>query len=81
MATIIGVLSFYNGKEIPHWKSGITLDGFIAIFSGLAKGALLLPTAECIGQLKWSENLLKPILRRFCLQSFPKIGFTKTPGP
>ena len=33
---------------------GISVNAFISIFSGFAKSALLLPTAEALGQLKWS---------------------------
>jgi hypothetical protein len=53
MAAIVGVLSFYDGRELPQWKLGITLNGFISVFSGFAKAALLLPTTEALGQLKW----------------------------
>jgi hypothetical protein len=53
MAAMIGVISYYDGKTLPQWRLGITLNGFISVFSGFAKAALLLPTAECLGQLKW----------------------------
>ncbi|KAF2673194.1 hypothetical protein BT63DRAFT_149242 [Microthyrium microscopicum] len=54
MAIILGVLFRYNNKEIPHWRIGFTLNAFISILSGFAKSALLLPTAEALGQLKWN---------------------------
>jgi hypothetical protein len=54
MGAIIGALFYYDGKEIPDWGlGGLTLNSFISIFSGIAKAVLLLPTAECLGQLKW----------------------------
>jgi hypothetical protein len=54
VGAIIGVLFYYDGREIPTWRlGGLTLNAFISIFSGLAKAALLLPTAESLGQLKW----------------------------
>lgn len=31
----------------------MSINAFISIFSGFAKSALLLPTAEALGQLKW----------------------------
>jgi hypothetical protein len=46
MIIIATVLSKYDGKQDPKWKTGITIGSFISIFSGLAKSALLLPTAE-----------------------------------
>lgn len=55
MSTIFWVMVLYNGKEIPHWPLGITFNGFISVFSVCAKASLIFPTAECIGQLKWSH--------------------------
>jgi hypothetical protein len=53
MIVIAAVLARYDGKPFPTWKMGITMNAFISIFSGFAKSALLLPTAEALGQLKW----------------------------
>ncbi|RDI81201.1 hypothetical protein Vi05172_g8850 [Venturia inaequalis] len=53
MLIIIVVLLRYNGKPDPKWKIGLSIGSFISIFSGFAKSALLLPTAEALGQLKW----------------------------
>jgi hypothetical protein len=54
MTTIISVLWYYDNKELPQWGFGVTLNVFISIFSNLARAALLLPTAEALGQLKWN---------------------------
>lgn len=54
MAIILSVLLHYNGRTLPNWKLGLTLNSFISILSGFAKASLLLPTAEALGQLKWS---------------------------
>ena len=54
MAIIAIVLLKFDGKELPKWKLNITINAFISIFSGFAKSALLLPTAEALGQLKWN---------------------------
>lgn len=43
----------YDGKPMPQWRLGVSINAFISIFSGFAKSALLLPTAEALGQLKW----------------------------
>jgi hypothetical protein len=54
MGAILAVLYHYDNKAMPNWKViGITLNALITLLSGLAKAALLLPTAECLGQLKW----------------------------
>ncbi|KAH7081715.1 hypothetical protein BKA63DRAFT_216226 [Paraphoma chrysanthemicola] len=54
VATIVGLLVFYDGKKQPdHVIGGITLNAIIAIFAAVAKAALILPVSEAIGQLKW----------------------------
>jgi hypothetical protein len=53
MMIIAIVLSRYDGKPLPNWSINISMNAFISIFSGFAKSALLLPTAEALGQLKW----------------------------
>jgi hypothetical protein len=55
MVAIIGILVIYDGQMIPNWPLGLTINGFISVFSNFAKAALLLPTAEALGQLKWSK--------------------------
>ena len=51
---IVGILSFYDGKKQPsHVVKGITLNAFIAVFSAIARAAMILHVSECIGQLKW----------------------------
>lgn len=60
IAAIIFVLIWYDGRELPEWKLGITINAFIAIFAGFAKSALLVPTAEALGQLKWDWYKNKP---------------------
>lgn len=54
MVAIIGILIVYDGHGIPSWPLGLTINGFIIVFSNLAKSALLLSTAEALGQLKWN---------------------------
>jgi hypothetical protein len=57
IGTIIGILYFYDGKRIPNWRVELfTLNGLISMLAGLAKAALLLPTAEALGQFKWYVN-------------------------
>ena len=54
MATIVGVLRAYNGSSPPHWRLGLSLNAMIAVLSGFARSALMLSTAEALGQLKWN---------------------------
>jgi len=54
MAVIVGVLIHYNHKPIPKWKAGMTLNSFVSVLAGFGRAALLVPTAEALGQLKWN---------------------------
>jgi hypothetical protein len=54
VTAIFGMLLYYDGKQQPsHVLKGVTLNAFIAVFSGVAKAAMILPVSEAIGQLKW----------------------------
>lgn len=52
MGAIVIVLLVYDGSSTPDWPFGMTLNGFISVFSNFAKSALLLSIAEGMGQLK-----------------------------
>jgi hypothetical protein len=47
------VLAIYDGQLAPNWPLGITLNALLALLTSLAKLALLAPTMEGIGQLRW----------------------------
>ncbi|KAH7121262.1 hypothetical protein B0J11DRAFT_62108 [Dendryphion nanum] len=42
-----------NERPLSHWKLPIQPNSLIAVFSTVAKSALLVPVTECISQLKW----------------------------
>jgi hypothetical protein len=50
MTTVVLILLFMRDKSIPNWPSTLALT----IFFKIASAALLLPTSEALGQLKWS---------------------------
>jgi hypothetical protein len=54
MGAIIGVLIFLKDEKLPKWPLGLTLNAYIAVLSKISSAALLLPTSEALGQLKWS---------------------------
>ncbi|CAO2647478.1 Nn.00g084000.m01.CDS01 [Neocucurbitaria sp. VM-36] len=54
IAGIIGVLGYASGKAILEWQFSIQPASLVAIFSTIAKSALLVPLATCLSQLKWS---------------------------
>jgi len=53
MALILAILFTMDGKPMRDWRLPIQPNSLIAVFSTIAKSALLVPLAECIGQLKW----------------------------
>ncbi|KIW05149.1 uncharacterized protein PV09_03700 [Verruconis gallopava] len=64
VVVIIFVLWHFDGRALPDLGFGLTINGFISIFSGIAQAALLFPTAEALGQLKWTwfRSEPKPLL-------------------
>lgn len=53
LIAIVIILHTYDGQPIPQWRSGITLNAMVSVFTSIAKAALLFPVAESISQLKW----------------------------
>jgi hypothetical protein len=53
MVVIVAILFKFEGKLVLDWKGVVSIGTFISILSGFVKSALLLPTAEALGQLKW----------------------------
>ena len=51
---IFSILVTMDGKPMNKWHLPIQPNSLIAVFSALARFSLLYPTAECIGQLKWT---------------------------
>ena len=48
------LLSYWDGRAVPdRWPSGITLNAYIAILSGITKYTLAVPIDSAIGQLRW----------------------------
>lgn len=50
MSAVIIILLYIKGKGLPNWPTSLALTVFFKISSA----ALLLPTSEALGQLKWS---------------------------
>jgi hypothetical protein len=51
MGAIVGILIYLNHQSLTKWPLGLTI---IAVFSKIASAALILPTSEALGQLKWN---------------------------
>lgn len=73
IGAIMGILAHYNGRKLPDWSYGLTINGIISILAVIAKSALILSVAEALSQLKWCQfwNRERPVLdfERFDLAS------------
>jgi hypothetical protein len=50
---IVATIYSYQGRPLPEWPYHLTVNTLIAIYVVILKAALLLVTAQGIGQLKW----------------------------
>lgn len=53
IGTVVALLHKHQDSALPLWRESITINSVIAWLSALAKLALVIPLAECIGQAKW----------------------------
>ncbi|KAL4899348.1 hypothetical protein BDW74DRAFT_189438 [Aspergillus multicolor] len=54
LAAIIGVLYYYDGRPMPEWPYGITLNALVSVFSTVMKASMAFILTESLAQLKWS---------------------------
>ncbi|KAL4891331.1 hypothetical protein BDV59DRAFT_182242 [Aspergillus ambiguus] len=74
---IVGIMRFYDRKEIPSFPQGLTLNAIISILATGSKSSLLCMIGTSVGQLKWlwfSGGKKRPL---YDLQSFDDV----TRGP
>lgn len=65
VGAIMAILLRYDGKPMPDWQFGLTINGVISVLAGVAKAAMILPVAESISQLKWHwfwKSQARPIM-------------------
>ncbi|KAF2180609.1 hypothetical protein K469DRAFT_639609 [Zopfia rhizophila CBS 207.26] len=55
LGLIVAILSTMNYESRVAWKLPIQPNSLVAIFSTIAKSALLIPLAEGLSQLKWNH--------------------------
>lgn len=53
-AALVMVFAYYDKQKLPQWKFGLTLNALISLLAGITRSALLVPTFEALGQLKWN---------------------------
>ncbi|KAK4892231.1 polynucleotide adenylyltransferase [Elasticomyces elasticus] len=60
IAAVVVLLSLYDGKPLPSWRYGLTINGVISILAVITKASMVLPIAEAISQLKWDHFWRSP---------------------
>ena len=55
MATIIAVLTAYNGQSISNWHfpAGVTINAIVSVLSTIQKSLLAFALSAALGQWKW----------------------------
>ncbi|KAF5502592.1 hypothetical protein CGCA056_v013906 [Colletotrichum aenigma] len=51
---LITLLNSYDGRPLPIWPSGLTLNTVIAFVSTICRTAFILPVMESLSQYKWN---------------------------
>ncbi|KAI9756187.1 MAG: hypothetical protein M1815_004045 [Lichina confinis] len=51
---IVAMLATVNQKPVPQWPSGLSVNAILSVLVTVMKGAIGVPVAECMSQLKWS---------------------------
>ncbi|KAJ5633356.1 hypothetical protein N7490_009695 [Penicillium lividum] len=54
LIAVIIVLENYDGKPMPEWPYGITLNALVSLLSTFMKAAMAFAITEGLSQLKWS---------------------------
>lgn len=50
---ILITLAVHNGRPLPDWPLGITINAVISILATMGQMSMMNPVTECISQLKW----------------------------
>ena len=53
IAMIIGILFYFDGRALPDWPNGITLNTLIALLTAIANASIAAPLSSGLSQLKW----------------------------
>ncbi|KAL4923316.1 DUF3176 domain-containing protein [Aspergillus undulatus] len=54
LVAIIAVLFYYDGRPMPQWPYGITINALVSVLSTVMKATMAFILTESLAQLKWS---------------------------
>ncbi|KAL0944797.1 uncharacterized protein CTRU02_202684 [Colletotrichum truncatum] len=60
LVALVIVLSTFDGKPLPKWPSGITINAVVAFLSTVSRTAFIIPVTEGLAQAKWTWFKKKP---------------------
>jgi hypothetical protein len=53
LVAIAVIVTLYDGKPLPQWRGGVTLNTVISVLSTTARSGMIFVVSATIGQLKW----------------------------
>ena len=53
LVAMVGVLAHFDGRRMPNWPTGITLNTLIAVLAAIANAGIASPLQQDLSQLKW----------------------------
>ena len=56
LATIVVLASYFDNRSIADWTAALSFNTILSVLATVLKGALVLPTASALGQLKWLDT-------------------------
>jgi hypothetical protein len=57
--TLVIILTVYDGRPMPKWPMGLTLNTVIAILATISRAFTVIPITEGLSQLKWNWLALR----------------------
>jgi hypothetical protein len=53
LVAMVGVLAHFDGRRMPNWSTGITINTIIAILAVIVNAGITSPLQQGLSQLKW----------------------------
>lgn len=59
LAALVILLNQYNGKPLPDWPAGLTLNAAVALIATILRAVTVMIVSEGLSQLKWNRFAFK----------------------
>lgn len=54
LGAIVATIYPYQGKPLPQWPLGVSVNTLLAIYGGVMKATMIYVVGSCVAQLQWS---------------------------